>query len=888
MIEFARTHIISRSAGHSAIAAAAYRSGTDMYDDRTGSHHRYSVRADEVAHSEVMLPTGSPEYLENRAELWAAAELAEDSSTRRATAQIAKDHIIALPRELPLESQIKMAQEFAKTEFVDQGVAVDINVHLHSKDNPHAHLMTTTRTIDEYGFGKKARHLNGGFNGGKKVPEAEQIRHRWVSFQNAWCEKRGIDLSTTNNNGEWQATKHIGRKVEKHTKHEIPELVKETEELTKQRQKQILNNPMLLADRITQRKAVFTRKDMQIELFKHITDKSMFEKGTAALDKLLNIKDGGIVQIGQVEDDMHYTSSVNLQREIELTKFSKSMMKNTSRFQCDDKARERIIANSFSFFSDEQKDAVKHIARNNRLAVVVGLAGAGKSTMLKAANRLWKTQGLNVHGVALAGIAARGLQEGSDIESRTLASWKYALDNGKMKLDNRSVVVMDEAGMVDTKTMLETVKKIQAAGAKLILVGDPEQLQAINAGGPLRSMMQSSGFCEIGIVRRQNEAWQRQATTDLANGKTAEALEAYSNNGNVHWQSHKQDSIQQLADDTVQDLLLNKSTAVLAHTNDNVDELNSIIRQQLIDHKHISDKGESFISARGKIQLVKGDRVLFRKNDTRIGVQNGSVGTIQKISGGNLSVKLDGGELVKFSAAEYDSLSHGYAITVHKSQGVTVNHTRVLIGKTFNKHLSYVALSRHRKSTDIYATTSDFIKKGKGSNNNFTDNFYKILSREQIQENAIDFANRHGLEVSSDGRSFQNDQSLPAKAMQAKRTLLQETNKQYREMIEPIIQREHKLIDDVTDFSNQVIVAERLASSGVKNVAPMNPLLVKLQNAQDALKAHRHNRVKADGFNHSTWRRATTMAENNHPKLLETIKTAEKQKQSKPIQTRTR
>ena len=129
MIEFARTHIIGRAAGHSAVKAAAYRSGTRQKDEWNGLTADYGFRAGEVAHSEILLPDGAPVELQDRNTLWNEIQFAEDKSTRRSTAQLAKDHIIALPRELSLNQQIELARDFAQT-IVDQGVAVDLNVRL--------------------------------------------------------------------------------------------------------------------------------------------------------------------------------------------------------------------------------------------------------------------------------------------------------------------------------------------------------------------------------------------------------------------------------------------------------------------------------------------------------------------------------------------------------------------------------------------------------------------------------------------------------------------------------------------------------------------------------------------------------------------------------------
>ena len=145
-IEFARVEIIGRAKGQSAIKAAAYRSGTRLRDERLGRTVDYSYRANEVAHSEILLPADAPESLRDRETLWAGIELAEDKSTRRATAQLAKDHLLALPRELTLEMQIALVRDFALETFVAQSLAADYSVYQHTPDKARPSWCATYST----------------------------------------------------------------------------------------------------------------------------------------------------------------------------------------------------------------------------------------------------------------------------------------------------------------------------------------------------------------------------------------------------------------------------------------------------------------------------------------------------------------------------------------------------------------------------------------------------------------------------------------------------------------------------------------------------------------------------------------------------------------------
>ena len=167
--------------------------------------------------------------------------------------------------------------------------------------------------------------------------------------------------------------------------------------------------------------------------------------------------------------------------------------------------------------SGEQADALAHVTDGRDLGVVVGHAGTGKSAMLGVAREAWEAAGYEVRGVALSGIAAENLESGSGIASRTIASMEHGWQQGRDLLTSRDVLVIDEAGMVGTRQLERVLSHAAEAGAKVVLVGDLQQLQAIEAGAAFRSIHERHGGAEIGEVRRQREDWQRDATRDLAN-----------------------------------------------------------------------------------------------------------------------------------------------------------------------------------------------------------------------------------------------------------------------------------------------------------------------------------------------------------------------------------
>lgn len=197
-IYHASVKIISRSAGRSAVAAAAYRSASEMTDERTGEVHDYA-RKGGVTHSEIIAPEGAPAWATDRASLWNAVEAAE----KRKDSQLAREVEVALPRELSHEQQVDLVRAFVRERFVAHGMVADFSIHnpkaMDGEDQPHAHIMLTMRRLDGAGFGKKATEWNPDF--GKKDGQAfvadtsplMNLREAWAGHVNGALERAGRD-----------------------------------------------------------------------------------------------------------------------------------------------------------------------------------------------------------------------------------------------------------------------------------------------------------------------------------------------------------------------------------------------------------------------------------------------------------------------------------------------------------------------------------------------------------------------------------------------------------------------------------------------------------------------------------------------------------------------
>jgi Ti-type conjugative transfer relaxase TraA len=285
--------------------------------------------------------------------------------------------------------------------------------------------------------------------------------------------------------------------------------------------------------------------------------------------------------------------------------------------------------------SDEQKTAIEHVADPKRIAAVIGRAGAGKTTMMKAAREAWEAAGYRVVGGALAGKAAEGLEKEAGIASRTLSSWELRWNEGRDQLDDKTVLVLDEAGMISSRQMALFVEKVTKAGAKLVLVGDPEQLQPIEAGAAFRAIADRIGYAELETIYRQREQWMRNASLDLARGKIGKAVEAYSANGRMMAAELKAKAVANLIADWNRDYDPEKTSLILAHLRRDVRMLNEFAREKLVE-RGIVENGYAFKTAEGTRRFAAGDQIVFLKNEGSIGVKNGMLANVLEASPGRL------------------------------------------------------------------------------------------------------------------------------------------------------------------------------------------------------------------------------------------------------------
>lgn len=472
-------------------------------------------------------------------------------------------------------------------------------------------------------------------------------------------------------------------------------------------------NPSLILAHISKTKARFERTDVLRELVKQIDDPLILAK---LADDALRSPEAVRLEDGRtpVFTTRDYQTAERTLLQTAQT-LSASSGFGVAKAHVTDAIRRQNARMNRAFggkLSEEQSAALDHILNDQQMACVVGLAGAGKSTLLKTAMDAWSKQGIKVHGAALAGKAADGLEEASDIQSRTLASLEASWENGYEPISKDDVLVIDEAGMIGTRQLKRITSKINDIGAKLVLVGDPEQLQPIEAGTPFKEITKSIETVRLTEIHRQHEDWQKEASRHLAEGNISEALESYSDHNCLHSARSSDETMEALVEAYVMDVAANgtrSSRLALAHRRKDVHALNQAIRSALKQNSETAPPETLLETETGKRAFAKGDRMVFSRNDRELGVKNGMLGTVNAVSENSMTVTIDGEQptQITFDPRRYAAFDHGYAVTIHKSQGATVDNAYILASRSMDRHLAYVAMTRHRDQMNLYINNKD-------------------------------------------------------------------------------------------------------------------------------------------------------------------------------------
>jgi Ti-type conjugative transfer relaxase TraA len=670
-----------------------------------------------------MTPENAPVWAKDREKLWNAVEASE----KRKDSQLAREVEISLPREFSTDQNIALVKEFAQKEFVDKGMIADVCLHYGMKGgeyNPHAHILLTMREVTEEGFGKKNVEWN-------KKELLKEWRQSWCELSNKHLSLNGFDIQIDHRTLKEQGIELSPQNVElpNDAKERLSEQSNRQLEIMRQNGERLLEKPEIALKAITQMQATFTDRDIARYVHSRTSDTEQYN----AVYEKIRAHDGLVRLVADKE--ARYTTKEMLGVEMKMMGEVMVKTKENSHNVKDEGLKVLKEVVDSRELSIEQKTAVEYVTQSKGISCIVGYAGTGKTHMLKTAKEVWEKSGYNVKGGALSGIAAQGLENGAGIESRTVARRLIDWENGRDQLSKRDIFVVDEAGMLGTKDVARIVSEVNKRGAKLLLVGDPQQLQAIEAGAAFRGIAEKIGYLEMNNIRRQELGWQREVTRMLAVGNVGDALDVYNNGNKIHFCETKEIAMAEMVQNWMADkeLQLGGTEIMLTYKRGDVKSLNEMARSAL-KQRGMLDKGHELALSNGVRELSIKDRVYFLRNDNGLEVRNGTLGELVSVNKeGEVKIRIvenyESREIA-FNINKYNYLDHGYAATVHKAQGVTVNKAYVMASRGFNQHITYVAMSRHIGDLELYWSKDEF--------SSFSD-FKNQLGKEGRKDNAMDY-----------------------------------------------------------------------------------------------------------------------------------------------------
>ena len=694
--------VLARADGKSAVAAAAYRAGERLEDHRLGQAFDYRAKGG-ITFCEILLPKGAPERFQKREILWNEAE----GSEVRRNARTARECRIALPHELTSDERIELAREFADALSERYRVAVDMAVHAPDDGgddrNWHAHLLFTTREIDESGFGAKTRRLDDRRQG---EIEIRHIRALWREHANRALDRAGLEVRLDERSYEERGlditpTVHLGPFVEglerQGTETRLGDLNREAAADWANR----------IVEQITRTRAVFDDRDIAIALDRQGLDPGLRHQVLTEADGVLPLFDRETgAALGR------YTLASIRAQETRILERAEAMAGRAGQGLSARRVRHTV---ENAGLDPEQEAALAHAASAGGIALIEGRAGTGKTYTLNAIRTAYQKEGYRVIGLAPTNSVASDLTVAGFGEARTVHSLLWHADQARetgiprpeAAVDRRSVLIVDEAAMLDSGILDRLTGLAQAAGAKLILVGDDRQLASVERGGMFGTLCERLGAAELTTVRRQRQGWQREASEAFARGDFEAGIKAYADHGFVHWSRSETEAKDALVAQWTKDTQASRGRRfVFAYTNREVDELNRALQEVEIGRGRV-DKVTAVRTDRGEILLGEGDRIQMRGTDKPRGLVNGALGTvtgIEALSGGHhrIAVAFDDGREVTFDTAAFDRIALGYAGTIYKGQGRTLDETYLMHSRQWRDQASYVAMTRARDTTHVF------------------------------------------------------------------------------------------------------------------------------------------------------------------------------------------
>ena len=689
---------------------------------------RADVQAQDLDMSEAAMQRAAMARVSEQ--LWNAVEHGEHRLNIFPTrAQYARSLTVALPRELDQAAQIALMQGYVRASFSDRGMVADWVIHDKSDGNPHAHIMLTTRDLGAADWGRKRCDWNA-----RDVLSG--LRSDWAQHANLALERGGfderIDHRSNHARGIYLEPDSYNPHVANHARRqgEIAREANRCSDVADANAFYLQQHPEHILVVVQAQRAVFTRGDI-VAAFE---DRLMLTETELAGLVAEAMGSGAAVRLVQNSPDgqAQYVTTARASEMQRLETLARAMAIAGPAAGLGPTAPGIGLLTGTDLTPD-QRVAAQAMLSPAPLTLVKGYAGTGKTFTLGEVARVWQARGYEVLGGAASGKATQELGGIKGMRTASLAAWQARWSRGEAPKRDRFVFIMDEAGMVGAGQWARIAGVVSAMGGKLIAVGDPEQLQPVSDlpgwAAAERGVSQATAGAPVvalSSVRRQRSMADRMATEALARGgaEIAPAIRHYIDKGALRLDSG-------VLNDPVSALAAayyktgpgkapggaGCARLALACTNREVWALNDAIRAQALARGEIDQAGIRDYGTITRIDrttptheriavplaLGPGDRVMLTRPHRALDLPRSAFGTVVATRAGEIDLLVDGSSrAVTLDLATFRDLDYGYAATIHKSQGVTVDHTLVLGHGRMNRHAVYVALTRHRDSVTVF------------------------------------------------------------------------------------------------------------------------------------------------------------------------------------------
>lgn len=724
--------------GSGAVLAAAYRHAAKMTNERTGITKSYRGK-DEVVHTEIALPKDAPAWARDRYSafigdnymarsdvakvsetLWNDVESANIRLNRRPDklARFATSLEMSLPVELSRAENVAVARSFVEKNLTSQGMIADWVYH-DLPDNPHVHILATVRELGPSDWGDLRRDWNGpGF--------IRRLRMSWAHSVNTGLEQAGLDVRVDHRSYRDQGLelekasydRRIAENIERGggfamAKERALAALKRNEQLLRERPAHIL---LVLGAE----KTVFTADEIKGAFARRVNC------GPDELESLVEsaMTSPELVALSSTGVDGSPLFSTKARLAGERVFMAQSARMAGERLAVSDEAELSLLSPSLG---EGQARAARAMLSGQKLTLVTGYAGAGKTYTVEQVAQVWAARGYEVLGGAVSGKATQELSKIKHLNAASLASWNAQWARGRSPRLGKFVFIMDEAGMAGTDAWARVQAQVHKMGGKFIAVGDPEQLQPVGDVSPFVALQDQIGVQVIDTVVRQETREDRNATKAFAQGGSGvtAALQHYADKGAVRFAPTTKEASDALVRNYLASDLHVSDKVALALSNKDVWRLNDALRAGLIANGQLDatrgalsieiSRIDNFQDTRDAqqtpLQITVGERLLFTATHREHGIPKSTLCEVVDLRPDTkeIYVTVDGGSRsVAIDLNAFSNFDYGYAVTTHKAQGMSVGRSYVLAHPYMNRHWTYVAMSRHKAAVELHVGKDRF------------------------------------------------------------------------------------------------------------------------------------------------------------------------------------